>query len=72
MIYPRCMQDNTTPVGNSHYVCNNENCIDDNGKRTQFQFIEDDVVQFPHNVIYRDKNKQNFFGKPYLKLTVEK
>lgn len=66
---PRCMQDNTTPVGQTHYVCNNENCIDEDGKRTQFQFIEDEKINFPHNVIYRDKPKQSFYRKPYLKLS---
>ena len=66
MICPRCMKDDTTPVGNTHYVCNDETCVDENGKRTQFQFIEDQKICFPANVIYRDKGKQNFFRKPYL------
>ena len=72
MICPRCMQDNTTPVGNTHYVCNDETCVDEGGKRTQFQFIEDEKKCFPHNVIYRDKGKQNFFRKPYLDMTASK
>lgn len=69
MICPRCQQDNTTPVGETHYVCNHEWCVDLNGKRTQFQFIEDEKINFPHNVIYRDKAKINFFRKPYLNLS---
>lgn len=69
MICPRCMNDNTTPVGDTHYVCNTVTCVDEQGVRTQFQFIEDKKIKFPHNVIYRDKAKQNFFRKPYLSLS---
>ena len=69
MICPRCMNDNTTPVGNTHYVCNIVTCVDIKGVRTQFQFIEDPIVKFPHNVIYRDKGKSSFFRKPYLDLS---
>ena len=72
MICPRCNKDNTTPVGNTHYVCNIVTCEDQEGNRTQFQFIEDAVVNFPHNVIYPDKGKQSFFRKPYLTLSVLK
>jgi hypothetical protein len=70
MVCPRCMNDNTTPVGTTHYVCNIETCVDLKGVRTQFQFIEDVKIKFPHNVIYRDKAKQSFFRKPYLELSV--
>ena len=69
MICPRCQQDNTTPVGESHYVCNVPTCVDADGKRTQFRFIEDTKIKFPHNVIYRDKAKVNFFRKPYLDMS---
>jgi hypothetical protein len=68
MICPRCGKDNTTLVGNTHYVCNIETCVDEKGARTQFQFVEDEKIMFPHNVIYPDKGKQNFFRKPYLSL----
>lgn len=69
MICPRCNNDNTTAVGNSHYVCNIETCIDDQGNRTQFQFVVDNKIKFPHNVIYPDKPSQSFYRKPYLNLT---
>ena len=68
MICPRCMEDNTTPVGNSHYICNNKKCVDKNGKPTQFRFIPDTSINFPYNVIFPNRKITEFFKKPYLKL----
>lgn len=68
MICPRCNNDNTTPVGTTHYVCNIETCVDEEGNRTQFQFIPDEKIKFPHNVIYPNKSNQYFYRKPYLVL----
>ena len=68
MICPRCMQDNTTTVGTTHYICNNENCLDDNGKRTQFIVEYDDYIRFPYNVIFPNRNKKEFYRKQYLKM----
>lgn len=52
---PRCHQNNTTLISNSHYVCNNNEyvryvngkrivgpCSDEDGNRTQFSFVIDD------------------------------
>lgn len=66
MICPRCYKDNVSKVGDTHYVCNNTECVDDNGKRTQFKFVEDDYVHFPYNQIFVTKGKENFYRKPYL------
>lgn len=63
---PRCMKDNVTPIGDSHYVCNNQNCMDDAGNRTQFQLIPDDYIRFPDNQIYVNRDKHEFYQKPYL------
>jgi hypothetical protein len=68
MICPRCLLETTSPVGESHYVCNNERCNDINGKRTQFRFVPDTKVHFPHNVIFIDRKRQDFYRKPYLML----
>lgn len=64
---PKCFGEDITPIGSSHYVCNNPNCVE-NGKRTQFRVIEDDKVRFPYNQIYVNRSKDKFYRKPYLKL----
>ncbi len=64
---PRCLGNDTSPVGDSHYICNNENCVDEKGNRTQFQYIEDEKISFPYNQIFVNKSKNNFYKKPYLK-----
>lgn len=68
MICPRCMTDNTSPVGNSHYVCNKKGCVDENGKPTQFRVIYDTEKRFPYNEIFPDRKLIEFFKKPYLKV----
>lgn len=64
---PKCMGEDVSIIGTSHYVCNNPNCINGNG-RTQFRLIEDDRVYFPYNQIFVNRGKQEFFRKPYLQL----
>lgn len=68
MTCPKCMQSNVSIVGNTHYICNTPNCVDLNGNRTQFQYIEDDKVHFPFNQIFVNHTKKDFFRKPYLKI----
>ena len=63
---PRCMKNNTTIISNTHYVCNEPTCTDDNGNRTQFRFVPDSEVRFPYNQIFVDKQPHEFFRKPYL------
>ena len=38
-------------------VCNNPNCIDNEGNRTQFRFVIDDHIKFPYNQIYRNTRR---------------
>ena len=65
---PRCMNDNTSQILDSHYVCNNPECVDENGNRTQFKFIIDKKVKFPFNQIFVDRLTQEFYKKPYLEI----
>ena len=68
MICPRCMKDDTTSVGGTHYICNDITCLNEDGSRTQFSFVEDEYIRFPYNVIFNTRNKNEFFRKPYLQL----
>lgn len=63
---PRCFGTDVSLVGDSHYVCNRPDCVDDQGKRTQFKVVEDDRVRFPYNQIFVNRKKSDFFRKPYL------
>ena len=65
---PRCGLPDVTPVGTSHYICNRPSCVDENGERTQFRVIEDNEIQFPHNIIFHGRTKNQFFRTPYLKI----
>ena len=65
---PKCMKDNTTLISNSHYVCNDPNCINDDGSRVQFKFINDEKIRFPYNQIFVNRQKHEFFRKPYLEI----
>lgn len=65
---PRCMKEDTSPIGVSHFVCNNLNCVDDKGNRTQFRFIEDKKICFPYNQIFMNRSRSEFYRKPYLEL----
>ena len=65
---PRCGKSDTTMIGNSHYVCNDPTCIDENGNRTQFRLVIDREVKFPYNQIFVNRPIENFYKKPYLNL----
>lgn len=64
---PRCMGD-TSPVGTSHYVCNNPNCKTSNGMRTQFRVVYDTMTHFPYNQIFVTRNTKDFYREPYLEI----
>lgn len=66
MICPRCMKEDVTPVGTTHYVCNDKNCKDDDGNRTQFRVVQDTKVQFPYNQIFVGRDVHEFYRMPYL------
>lgn len=65
---PRCFGTNVSPVGNSHYVCNNKNCTKDPNKRTQFQISFDSSVKFPYNEIFVNRPKSEFYKNLYLQI----
>lgn len=64
---PVCFGTNISPVGTTHYICNNPNCKNINGKRTQFSQEIDSKVEFPYNQIYVNRGKENFYKLHYLK-----
>ena len=63
---PKCMKDNTTIISNTHYVCNEPTCIDDDGNRTQFRLVKDEKIRFPSNQLFVNRQKDEFYRKPYL------
>lgn len=65
---PKCFKDNVSAVGDTHYICNDPDCVDDDGNRTQFTKVEDDRVHFPYNQIFVTRSVHEFYRKPYLKL----
>ena len=66
MICPRCLNDTGTSVNNTHFVCTTQTCLDENQKRTQFKYINDDHLYFPYNVIFPNRSVKEFYRKPYL------
>jgi len=69
MTCPICFSEEfVTPIGMSHYICNNPSC-NNNGKIVQFHSIEDDKVRFPYNQIFVNRKKSEFYRKPYLELS---
>ena len=67
MICPRCFRPDVTLV-DTHYVCNNDSCVDSNGKRTQFSIQTDSEIRFPYNQIFAGRNVTEFYRMPYLTL----
>lgn len=65
---PKCWQENTTPVGSSHYVCNNPRCKQPNGERTQFRIQTDPKIHFPYNQIFVGRPLKDFYRIPYLEM----
>ena len=64
---PKCQSIDVSPVGTTHYICNNPNC-NRNGKRTQFFVVPDTKVKFPYTQIFKNKTIDNFYKKQYLKI----
>ena len=63
---PRCFGNDISPVSNTHYICNNPNCTDDNGNKTQFFQIFDDKKHFPYDQIFPNREDSEFYRLPYL------
>lgn len=68
ILCPKCMGSDVSLVGNTHYVCNNPECIMDDGSRTQFRLVIDKKIEFPYNQIFVDRNVEEFYRQPYLQL----
>lgn len=66
---PRCFKTDVSPVGDTHYVCNNIECVDEHGNRTQFCVKQDDRVRFPYNQIFVGRDPKLFYRKPYWVVT---
>ena len=66
---PKCGTEDVVIINNSHYMCNNRNCCDENGQRTEFYMEEDKKINFPYNQIFVNRNKKEFYRKPYLKIS---
>lgn len=65
---PKCMSEDVSIVGESHYVCNNPECKMEGGLRTQFRMIPDEKIDFPYNQIFVNRGKHEFVRYPYLQL----
>ena len=65
---PKCMGTNTTLISDTHYVCNNASCVNDDGTRVQFKFVMDKKIGFPYNQIFTNRQRHEFYRKPYLEL----
>lgn len=63
---PKCGRVSVTPIGDTHYVCNNPDCVDENGHHTQFTIVPDEKIAFPYNQIFVNRNPEEFYRKPYL------
>lgn len=65
---PKCMKDDTTLISDTHYVCNNPECVNDHGGRVQFRFVQDKKIHFPYNQIFVNRRVGEFYRKPYLQI----
>lgn len=63
---PRCMKYDSTIISDTHYLCNDHNCVSDIGERTQFLHVPDKKVHFPYNQIFVNRSVGEFYRKPYL------
>jgi len=71
MTCPRCYKSDVSIVGGTHYVCNNPECVDSTGKRTQFYIEYDGKVEFPYSQIFANRQLSSFYKKPYLKVITD-
>jgi hypothetical protein len=70
IICPKCMQSKfTQPLGDTHYICVKNLSLtetEENGCGTQFKVVEDNIIKFPHNLIYMNRSNGEFFRKPLI------
>lgn len=67
MTCPKCLKDNTIIIGD-HYMCNNPECEQREGKKIQLTITEDKKVKFPYNQIFVNRLKREFYKTNYLQL----
>lgn len=68
---PICMRDGfTEPSGDTHYVCVKDpnKPKQETGCGTQFTCTIDDHIRFPHNIIFKNRSKDNFYKYDYLNI----
>lgn len=65
---PKCLKSDLTIINNSHYMCNNPDCEQREGKKIQFTITEDLKVKFPFNQIFVNRLKKEFYKANYLQL----
>lgn len=63
---PKCFKTDVSSVGNTHYICNNPNCTDNNGHRTQFKIVTDTKKYFPYDQIFSNHSILDFYRNEYL------
>jgi len=65
---PKCHRtDFIQSVGGRHWICvRGDSTI--SGCGTQFHFVPDTEIRFPHNVIFPNRQIEEFFRKPPLLL----
>lgn len=68
IVCPKCLGEDISLVGNTHYICNDPNCVT-NGLRTQFEVTVDGEIKFPYNQIFSTMSRQEFIRTPYIKLS---
>ncbi len=67
MTCPKCLKNDIIIVGN-HYICNNPECEQKEGKKIQFTITEDKKIKFPYNQIFVNRLKREFYKAEYLQL----
>ena len=70
---PRCGKKEFIQDMGDHFICTNPNCTnygdpEDLLPIVEFQIIEDEVKHFPYNQIFPDRDKSEFYRKPYLEI----
>lgn len=65
---PKCFGTDITPIGSTHYVCNNPDCKLSDGSHVQFRVVQDDRIHFPYNQIFVNRSVTEFYRQPYLTL----
>ena len=66
---PKCMRSKfVSTVGETHYICVEDPEEEETGCGLQFEFIEDPYIQFPQNMVFANRNKEEFYRKEYIKL----